>query len=353
MLGIGIVRRIRGIIGVPSFLAGLMKNGAVQVEVSTRCQLNCVMCPKSVFNDWISENMSMDVFTAIPFDKFEYAHLQGWGEPLLNPKLPEMIEHASRFCKVGLTTNGVLADRFIESLRKLDIIVFSVASPIRKVNTAIRGSDLDKIGTCMRKLCKDVKVVVNTLMLSKTVNQIPELVRFAAENGAEEVIANNLDYIPHEKLICKEVFDKPEIADDVEKVRRMAEDAAEEYGIKFVMRDTRSEEALVCAENPIKNCLITVNGFVSPCVYLHLPTKGEKITRYFRGGRVDVGKVYFGNLRTESFDEIWEKKEYVGFRRVFEMRLANVPDIFNYKRGQMSLPELPEVCRSCYKAYSL
>jgi len=62
------------------------KLGFVQVEVSTKCQLNCIMCPKSVFRDeWISKDMEMEVFESIPFKKFRYTHLQGWGEPLLHP----------------------------------------------------------------------------------------------------------------------------------------------------------------------------------------------------------------------------------------------------------------------------
>ena len=310
----------------------------VQVEVSTKCQLDCIMCPKSCFGDWIPKNMDMVVFEKIPFKKFKYAHLQGWGEPLLHPKIDEMIEIAKKRCKVGLTTNGLLIDRHVDSLTKLDLIAVSVASADPDVHAAVRKCDLEVIKRNIRLISENrgkTRIVVTTIMMRDTVDGLPKMIDFASECGADEVIANNLDYIPSESLTGLKVFgSKPDrrIGEILEKTRKIAEDV----GINFVARPIVMEEALVCAENPIENCLITVDGKISPCVYLHLPTESDRIVRYFEGERVEVPKVYFNSLKD------WEKSE---IRKIFRRRLSFLPFT--------EIPPLPNVCRTCYKAYSL
>ncbi len=323
-----------------------LKLNVVQVEVSTKCQLNCVMCPKYVFsNEWIHENMDLDVIKSVPFEAFDYAHLQGWGEPLLNDDLPEMIDIAKKYCKVGLTTNGLLLDEYVDTLSKLDLLAISIGSADPDVHRSVRRSKLEKILDNVKLLSerKDKpKIVFNTLMMKNTVKQLPELVKLAFECGADEVIANNLDYIPAEYLFQFKVFS----SDDAKEYVHEASVLAEKLGIKFVARPLKLEEALVCAENPIKNCLITWDGKITPCVYLHLPTKSESIKRYFEGKSYDVKKLYFGTV-FEGFTKVWRKKEYTRFRAIFEERLRST---FGF---ELKIPKLPTSCRTCYKAYSI
>ncbi len=323
-----------------------LRLNAVQVEVSTKCQLNCVMCPKHVFSgDWIRENMDLDTFKSVPFEFFDYAHLQGWGEPLLNDHLPEMIDIAKKHCKVGLTTNGLLLDEYVDVLSKIDLLAISIGSADPEVHRSVRKSKLEKILDNVRLLSerKDrPKIVFNTLMMKDTVRHLPNLVKLAFEYGADEVIANNLDYIPAEDLFPLKVFSSDEAKKYVEEARVLAE----KLGVGFTARPLKLEEALVCAENPIKNCLITYDGKVAPCVYLHLPTKSETIRRYFEGRIYEVKKVYFGTV-FEGFTKVWRRKDYTNFRAVFEERLRSM---FGF---ELNVPKLPTPCRTCYKAYSI
>ncbi len=314
----------------------------VQVEVSSRCQLNCLMCPKSVFgNEWIAKDMEMEVFESIPFKKFRYAHLQGWGEPLLNPKIGEMIEVAKEHCKVGLTTNGILIYRHLEDILNLDLLAVSIASADAEDHKAVRGFELEKLKEKIKLVSeqdKRPKIVIATMMLRNTVGKLPEIVDLAHECGADEVIANNLDYIPSENLVDMGVFGENPDPGVLELIKK-AEERAKELGINFVAKALKLEEVLVCAENPIENCLVTVDGKIAPCVYLHLPTRSDYIVRYFRGRRVEVPKVYF-----ESFEE-WKNSS---IRDVFEKRLQIL-----YQSLPLEIPALPEVCKTCYKAWSV
>ncbi len=94
--------------------------------------------------------MDMETFRLIPFKKFRYAHLQGWGEPLLNPNIGEMIEIAKKHCKVGLTTNGLLIGKHLNSILKLDILAVSIASGDALRHQKIRQSSLEKLGENIR-----------------------------------------------------------------------------------------------------------------------------------------------------------------------------------------------------------
>lgn len=185
---------------------------------------------------------------------------------------------------------------------------------------------------------RNPKIVVATMMLKGTIDTLPEMVDFAVECGADEVIANNLDYIPSKELLGQEVFG--EKADTkVEEIINQTEEKAKDAGIKFVAKPRVMEELLVCAENPVDNCFVTVDGRIAPCVYLHLPTDSGTIVRYFKGRRFEVPKVYFSSLKE------WEKSE---FREVYRRRLQALFRFF-----PVEFPPLPEVCGVCYKAWGV
>ncbi len=317
--------------------------GFVQVEVSTRCQLNCLMCPKSCFSDdWIAKDMDMETFRLIPFKKFRYAHLQGWGEPLLNPNIGKMIENAAKSCKVGLTTNGMLIDRHIDSILKLDLLAVSIASGDARLHERVRGCGLEKLAENIRLVSESrgsrPKIVIATMMLKSTILSLPKIVEFAAECGADEVVANNLDYIPSKDLVGQEVFGLA-LDEAVEKAIEQAEMRAKELGVGFTAKPRLMEEALVCAENPVENCVVAVDGRIAPCAYLNLPTASEAIPRWFSGRIVEVQKVYFS-----SFKE-WLKSD---FRDIFKKRIQVL-----HQSLPTELPPLPQPCKTCYKAYSV
>ncbi len=294
--------------------------------------------------------MDLETFRKIPFRSFNYAHLQGWGEPLLNPNISEMIEIAKAKCKVGLTTNGLLIEEYLSDVAKLDLLAISIGAANAELHKAVRKYDLDYVLDNVMLLAereKRPKIVVNTLMLKSTIKNLPEFVRLAAKCGADEVIANNLDYIPSKQLLREKVFSRVEDA-EVARSIRLAAKIAGELGIRFVARPIVMEEALMCAENPIRNCLITYRGDVVPCVYLHLPTNNDSIVRFFEGEEVKIPKMYFGNITNSKFEKIWKSRSYESFRAIFEARLRILREIL-----VLSIPELPEVCKTCYKAYSV
>lgn len=112
----------------------------------------------------------------------------------------------------------------------------------------------------------------------------------------------------------------------------------------------------VCEENPLRNLYISVDGEVSPCVYLYppLPTPFKRI---FCEHEYQVEKLSFGNVFKGRFHTIWNNKKYTEFRKCFMLRKKKYEEIYSFhweierlkKLKDMLLPEPPEQCKSCHK----
>ncbi len=98
----------------------------LSVEVTTRCNYSCAICPKHSPNyNHPAMDMDPETFKKLEplFPNLRSLVLSGIGEPLLNPNLEEMIFYARRRMKsgssIGFQTNGSLltAERLAELLR--------------------------------------------------------------------------------------------------------------------------------------------------------------------------------------------------------------------------------------------
>jgi MoaA/NifB/PqqE/SkfB family radical SAM enzyme len=341
----------------------MLKN--LQVEVSTFCGMRCSFCPRNLFSfKWKQRNMDLSLYRRISkvFPSVEYVHLQGWGEPLQNPDLPEMIRIArENGCKVGLTTNGVLIDDKMAEflLERMDRITFSLGGASKETHERIRvGSSYERLLSRIRMISKGRKgkkpIIAITFQLTRdNIEELSSVVKLAYELGVDEVIAPNVDYVPSREVEKMVVFSCPRMDKNFLRKIEEAEKTAGELGIVFGRRSLEMLEIPVCAEDPLESAFISVDGDVSPCVYLNLPTEGEKIERIFCGKEVRVNKVIFGNIAEKTFEDIWNSSGYREFRDHFHKRSIawkGPVDIFNLSE---EIPPLPEPCKTCYKAYSI
>ena len=116
----------------------------VKIKVIYGCNLKCEMCKH--WRETREPPVSMERFKEIISELAELGckkvHFSG-GEPMLRPRLPELVEHASNLgIRVTLTTNGTLIDKekakalITAGLRGVNV---SIDSPIRKLHEKIRG----------------------------------------------------------------------------------------------------------------------------------------------------------------------------------------------------------------------
>ncbi|MEA3385871.1 MAG: radical SAM protein, partial [Thermodesulfobacteriota bacterium] len=194
----------------------------VQIEVTTLCNGACIYCPHTLMRSrWTNKQMSIDLFNKlIPFLKYtDMVYLQGWGEPLLNNDIFEMI----RICKdrgkrTGFTTNGMLLTE--DTIRKLvdlelDIIGISLAGTTAPTHNQIRkGTDFNKLVSNLELLCK-IKAERKThlpaihlayLMLRSNCQELKEILQLAKKVGAKQIVASNLTLIIDPKLSAEAIF---------------------------------------------------------------------------------------------------------------------------------------------------
>ena len=104
---------------------------------------------------------------------------------------------------------------------------------------------------------------------------------------------------------------------------------AKELGITFRIHPLSPTDVAVCEENPLRNLYISVDGEVSPCVYLYPPLPSP-FKRIFCGKEYTMNNLSFGNIFKESFDAIWDKKGYADFRYPFEQRKRRYEEVYSY-----------------------
>ena len=140
----------------------------VKIKVNYGCNLRCEMCKH--WRETRETPISMDRFREIITELGELGcqkiHFSG-GEPMLRPRLPDLVEHATQLgMRVTLTTNGTLVDkvkakRFIEAgLRGVNV---SIDSPIRKMHEkgrAVCGMKINGAGQLKDQLDESLKFVL-------------------------------------------------------------------------------------------------------------------------------------------------------------------------------------------------
>jgi radical SAM protein with 4Fe4S-binding SPASM domain len=309
----------------------------VKLKLMFACNLRCEMC-----NHWRETQPP-----PLPIERFieildelaslgcRKVHFSG-GEPLLRPRVPEMVEHATSLgMRATLTTNGtrvdkLLARQLVESgLRSVNL---SIDSPNRKIHDRMRGVD-----GAWKKACRAVgyfqryahkgklAIRINTVISRSNYASLAGLPDFTKKLGADFINLIPVDGHSNESLLLHrdqiQEFNAaiaPQIAERGLALGLIqAEDQAYPFGHSApeLKRARKGEYALGWYDRhpcfaPWTHSLIDFNGNVYPCC----------MTR----GRMDP----IGNLSQESFNQVWFGKAYQTIRR------------------QMFPPQLP-ACRRC------
>ena len=331
----------------------------VQVEVTSHCNAKCVYCPNSLIAR--KRHMPLGLFKALlPYLVYtDLVYLQGWGEPLLNQSIFEMISECKKKGKrVGFTTNGMLLND--ENTRKLvdldlDIVCVSLAGTNPHTHNRIRkGTDFLKIISNIERLetLKAIKgrskpsVHVAYLMMNSNFDEISKLVELSKSLDVKELVASNLTLIIDPVLWSEALFNIPEkYSYYIEKLEELAK-AAQQSDLSFAYhRPVLEGELKSCSENVTNSCVIGVDGDVSPCVFM-LPTLSQPsdidnpkpMGHIFKEKPVALSSLSFGNIGTNSLTRIWNQKEYLLFRQFFE-----------YDKPSIMSISAPQNCLSCYK----
>ena len=258
-----------------------------QIEVSRKCNLSCVMCPRKLFcrkdeTEFIDINLIDKLIKEGSLEGSYFIELQMSGEPTLHPQLDKIINKLKPFVAVGLSTNGTNLD--LDCLFDLDYVTINY-NAIENDDTAI-----DRIKRFVNKAYRYGKPHVDL--------QIIELAEWKLSyNTLTAVFKHELVY-PMFKIrtvpdCFMTVFDKP---------------------------DHLPVSTELCL-NPWLSVSIQANGNVVPCCF----SFGDDIV--------------YGNIKDRSLHAIWNWYDNEIIRLREEHRTRNYRDICArcYMRSPMLL----------------
>jgi MoaA/NifB/PqqE/SkfB family radical SAM enzyme len=311
----------------------------IQVEVTSRCAGCCTYCPHTILRDiWLSRDMTMDSFSRLwpLLRQSNRVHLQGWGEPLLNPAFFAMAALARKAgCRISTTTCGLpinqeIALKIVKS--GIDIVAFSLTGTNGQSNASRRGMDFDRVCESISLLQKirkkhnavHLEIHIAYLMLASNMEALLVLPELMRRLGVHAAVISTLDYLPDPALTAETFL--PQDTDKIAKAEAFlgkTKEAMKRLDLDFHYNLPQPGSAgTKCRENIGRTLFISADGSVSPCVLVNVPAA---IT--------DQARRVFGNIHEHTPLVIWENKDFQRFRT-------------GLARGQ---PDLP--CAQCPKRF--
>jgi MoaA/NifB/PqqE/SkfB family radical SAM enzyme len=344
---------------------------AWQIELTTRCPLQCKMCIRAETDDWQFKDMSLEDFKKLlPYLRdVETVVLEGWGESLLHKDLLECIGLVKKEGpEVGFVTSGkgLTEKRVSELIRAgVDFIGFSIAGTTPETHEAIRiNSHLSEIVHAIRLFTEGKerqgvlrpKMHLVFLMVKDNIHEVPSVPSFAREIGIEEVVLTNICHTINIWQERQRIFVWESVKNEHEEIVKQAEVNARALNIHVKKPFLSAINVPMCEENPLRNLYISADGEVSPCVYLY-PPLSSPFKRIFCEKEHWIEKVSFGNIFREPFFTIWNRENYEQFRNQFIERkngfrelCFSLWDSSKMKDSQgNALPDPPEPCKTCHK----
>jgi len=193
----------------------------LNIEVVTRCNLNCAMCARKVFKEEPGD-MSLETYKSLVpvFSEVEAVNVIGLGEPLLNENILEMVRIGkTRLTPNGtfsLTTNATLIDK--QTAKQLvstgidDIVVSVDGATTDTFNEIRKDASFDEVLKNIELLNKAKEQLGSRLprlgfefvAMKRNVAELPQLVDLAAQCNASFIIVTNL--LPHTEEMNEQIL---------------------------------------------------------------------------------------------------------------------------------------------------
>ncbi len=271
---------------------------SMAIEPTTSCNLRCPECPSGLREFTRPIGMLEPAFFKKTMDEVyeELIYLTFYfqGEPYLNPNFLDMVKYAS---DKGLYTststnahylNKEQAKKTVES--KLNRLIISIDGTTQETYQQYRiGGTLSKVIEGTKNIIEAKKqmnsntphVVFQFLVVKPNEHQLEDVKQLAKQLGVDEVVfktAQVYDFENGNSLIPENI-----------KYSRYKKNADGTYSIK--------NKLLNQCWRMWSSCVVTWDGVVVPCCF-------DKDAKH-----------PLGDLKTQSFKELWKSNKYQGFRQ--------------------------------------
>ena len=240
--------------------SGLSRYSTLQIEPTRRCNLDCKICLRRNLNETTTSLSLKDFKKILNLWNFQHVALHGWGEPLLNPQLFEMIDYAgSKGVSTELTTNATLLEKNIDKIfaSGLSIIVFGIHNkeklPI--VMPQIKELITQRNSERLRK----PKTYIDIVIYRGNQNQIADLIQVAAELTVDAVVLHRVFniYEVDREVEYISIQEQSELFVEVRKLARQLK-------VKLYFPP---QPSIPCRAVK-RSIFVTSEGKVTPCPYL-------------------------------------------------------------------------------------
>ena len=315
----------------------------VYLEPTNRCNLECRTCIRNVWDEPLGM-MEWEIYEQIldgihAFTPMPTVFLGGFGEPLIHPKIIEMIRGVKESGgSVELITNGILLTEDVSAQLieiGLDILWISIDGVTPESYAEVRlGATLPTVLTNMEALLRRRELAIKMkpqvgiacVAMKRNIHELPDLIRMGAAQGIELFsISNILAYTPELK---EEVMYERTLIDGSYELARKAEEINfprlelsnptmeaywKDFQSDFRYRMTGGEVDPSIMQCPFllrESTSIRWDGELSPCLPL-LHTHDS-----YLGKRLRRSLAYsIGNISKFSLSELWNDPVYVNLRK--------------------------------------
>ena len=271
---------------------------SMAIEPTTSCNLRCPECPSGLRQFTRPIGMLEPAFFKKTIDEVyqELIYLTFYfqGEPYLNPNFLDMVRYASdKGIYTSTSTNAHYlnkeqAKKTVES--KLDRLIISIDGTTQETYEQYRiGGQLQKVieGTKNIIEAKQVlksntpHIVFQFLVVKPNEHQLEDVKKLASDLGVDEVVFKTAQVYDFEN-------GNPLIPDNI-KYSRYKKKPDGTYSIK--------NKLLNQCWRMWSSCVVTWDGVVVPCCF-------DKDAKH-----------QLGDLKKQSFKELWKSNKYQGFRQ--------------------------------------
>lgn len=311
------------------------------VEPTTRCNLACTTCIRNTWSEclgtmeWTTYERLLE--GARRMGTVERINFWGYGEPLLHPRIVDMVREAHALgLKTHMISNAMLLTRETGQAlldAGLDEIVFSIDGAEASIMERIReGADFGRVTENIRRFAamrtrqrgrvtveSRVRIGIEFVALKSSVFQLPAMRDLSADLGADFLFVSNV--LPFRKEEADEILYQstvdglgndvqvylPPLDNEAGAAQALAALVPEGEAVPWLKRNDLGSGW--CPFVGHGSAVVSWRGDVSPCMSLL-----HSAPCYVLGRAKSVHGVSYGNVNDDSLENIWSQADYRAFR---------------------------------------
>ncbi len=281
----------------------------LQVEVTNRCNINCIMCSRH------KHALELGDISPALYDKVvalservQETILFGYGEPLVSKAFYELLPRL-RSSRFSFFTNGmIMTPRLLDRIRaearpKLRSLVFSIDGGTKETYNRIRDkSDFDKVMENLASMADyrtsrkvNYQLEVEFVAMTDSIRELPTLFDLVDKAGADKLLVSHL-VVWDEELRDQSLFYHQELCQQVfANMRQHAQGRRLQLELPYDFQ--RRPGPMPGCKMPWIYAMISFEGDVRACCF--------------------APELTMGSLNDNNFDEIWLNDRYKQLRQAF------------------------------------